>query len=189
MSDSLWPHGLQYARLSCSSPSPRACSNSCLSSWWCHPTISSYVIPFSSGFLFFPVSRSFSGIQLFPSGGQSIGASVSASVLPVNIWSWFPLGWTGLILHSPRDSQESYPAPQFKSINYLMFGLLYGPTLKAMTNLDSVLKSRDIALTTKVYNVKAIVFPVVMYIYKYIYFTHLYPFIYQWMLVSISWLL
>ena len=66
-------------------------------------------------------------------------------------------------MQSPRDSQESYPAPQFKSINYLMFGLLYGPTLKAMTNLDSVLKRRDITLLMKVHIVKVLVFPVVMY--------------------------
>ena len=98
MSHSLWPHGLQHGRLPCSWPSPRACSNSCPSGWWCHPTISSYVIPFSSSFLSFSLSMSFSVIHLFPSGGQRIGASASASVLPMNIQGWFPLGWTGLIL-------------------------------------------------------------------------------------------
>ena len=85
------PHGLQHSRLPCPSPSPRACSNSCLLSWWCHPTLSSSVIPFSSCLQSFPASM----IQFFASGGWSIGAS--ASVLPMNIQDWFPLGWTGLI--------------------------------------------------------------------------------------------
>ena len=90
----LWPHGLQHARLPCPSPSPRACSNSCPLSQWCHPTISSSVIPFS-WLWSFPVSGSFLMSRLFTSGGQSIGAL--ASVLPMNIQDWFPLGLTGLI--------------------------------------------------------------------------------------------
>ena len=93
----LRPHGLQYARLPCSSLTLRAYSNSCLLSWWCHPTISSFVIPFSSHFQSFPESRSFEMSQFFTSGGQSIGASALASVLPVNIQDWFPLGWTSWI--------------------------------------------------------------------------------------------
>ena len=97
MSDTLWPHGLQHTRLPCPTPSPRACLNSCLFSWWCHPTISSSVIPFSSCLQFCPASRSFPVSQFFISGGQSIGVSVSASVLPMNIQDWFPLGLTGLI--------------------------------------------------------------------------------------------
>ena len=95
MSDSLWPHGLQHARLPCPSPTPRACSNSRPSSWWCHPTISSSVVPFSSHLHSFPASGSFPVSQFLASGGQSIGAS--ASVLPMNIQDWCPLGWTGLI--------------------------------------------------------------------------------------------
>ena len=79
-------HALQHAWLPCPSPSPGACSNSCPLSWWCHPTISSSVIPFSSCFQSFPVSRSFPMNWLFISGGQSIGASASTSVIPVNIW-------------------------------------------------------------------------------------------------------
>ena len=90
MSDSLWPHGLQHARLPCPSPSPGVCLNS-------YPTISSSVIPFSSCPQSFPASGSFPVSQLFISGGQRIGVSVSASVLPMNIQGWFPLGWTGLI--------------------------------------------------------------------------------------------
>ena len=85
VSDSLHPHGLQHARLPCPSPTPRACSNSCPSSQWCPPTISSSVIPFSSCLHSFPASGSFPVSQFFASDGQSIGASASASVLPMNI--------------------------------------------------------------------------------------------------------
>ena len=97
VSDSLQPQGLQHARLPCPSPTPRAYSNSCPLSWWCHPTISSSVVPFSSCLQSFTASGSFQMSQFFASGGQSIGASVSASVLPMNIQDWSPLGWTGWI--------------------------------------------------------------------------------------------
>ena len=90
-------HGLQYARLPCPLLSPRACSNLCPSSRWCHPTISSFVTPFSSCPQSFPASGSFPMSQLFASGGQNIGASASAWVLPVGIQGWFSLGLTGLI--------------------------------------------------------------------------------------------
>ena len=99
VSDSLWSHGLQHTRLPCPSPSPGACSNSCPLSQWCHPTILSSVVPFSSCLKSFPASGSFLMNRLFPSGGQSIGASASASVLPMNIQDWFPLGLTGLIYY------------------------------------------------------------------------------------------
>ena len=97
MPDSLWPHGLQHARLPCSLPSPGRYSNSCPLSQLCHPTISSSVIPFSSCLQSFPASGSFLMRRLFASSGQRIGASASASVLPMNIKDWFPLGltWTG----------------------------------------------------------------------------------------------
>ena len=97
MSDSLQPHGLQHARLPCPSPSPRACSNSCPLSPWCHLTISSSVIPFSSYPQPVPASGSFLMSQFFASDGQSIGVLASVSVLPMNIQDWFPLGWTGWI--------------------------------------------------------------------------------------------
>ena len=97
MSDPSQPHGLQYTRLLCPSLSPRVCSYSCPLSWWCHPTISSSVVPFSSCLQSFPASGCFPVSQLFTSSGQSIGASASASVLPMNIEDWFPLGLTGLI--------------------------------------------------------------------------------------------
>ena len=95
---SLLPHGLQYTRLlSCPSPTPRAYSNSCPLSQWCHQTISFSVIPFSSRLQSYPASGSFQMSQFFTSGGQSIGVSASASVLPMNIQDWFPWGWTGWI--------------------------------------------------------------------------------------------
>ena len=111
---------------SLSSPSPRAYSNSCPMSQWCHPTISSSVIPFSC-LQSFPASGSFLMNQIFASGGQSIGASALASVLLIY------LVLTGLIsLQSKVDSQESSPAPQFESINSLVLSLLYGPTLASI---------------------------------------------------------
>ena len=94
---SLRPHGLQHARLPCPSPTPGACSNSCLSSRWCHPSISSSVVPFFSCPQSFPASGSFQMSQFFTSGGQSTGVSGSASILPPKIQDWFPLRLTGLL--------------------------------------------------------------------------------------------
>ena len=96
VSNSLWPHGLQHTRLPCPSPTPGAYSNSCPLHWWCHPIISSSVVPFSSCLQSFPASGSFQMSQLFTSGGPSIGVSASTSVLPMNT-DWSPLGWTGWI--------------------------------------------------------------------------------------------
>ena len=103
VSDSWWPHLLQHTNFPCPSPSPGVSSNSCPLSQWCHPTISSSVIPFSSCLQSFPASGSFLMSQLFASGGQSIGAS--ALVLPMNIQGWFPLGLVWFPC-CPRDSQE-----------------------------------------------------------------------------------
>ena len=97
ISNSLRPHGLQHIRLPCPSPSPGICPNSCPLSRWCHPTISSSVSCFSSRLQSFPASGSFPVSRLFSSGGQSIGVSAWASVLPMNIQDWSPLGWTGWI--------------------------------------------------------------------------------------------
>ena len=97
VSNSLWPHESQHARPPCPSPTPGVHSNSFPSSWWCHPAISSSVIPFSSYTQSFPVSGSIPISQLFASGGQSIGVSASASILPMNTQDWSPLGWTGWI--------------------------------------------------------------------------------------------
>ena len=95
VSNSLWPHELQHARPPCPSPTPRVYPNSCSSSQWCHPTISSSVVPFSSCPQPLPASGSFPMSQFFAWGGQSIGVSASASVLPMNTQEWSPLGWTG----------------------------------------------------------------------------------------------
>ena len=97
VSDSSWPHGLQHAKPPCPSPTPGIYSNSCPLSRWCHPTISSSVVPFSSCPQSFPASGSFPLSQLFSSGGQNIGVLASTSVFPVNTQDWSPLGWTGWI--------------------------------------------------------------------------------------------
>ena len=130
MSNSLLPHGLQYPRLLCPPLSPGVCSNSCPLSWWCHPSILSSGVPFSSSLQSFPASGSFPLSQLFASDGQSIGASASESVLPMNILGWFQLGLTGFI-SLQSDSQESSPTPQFESINSSI--LIY---ISLMTNND-----------------------------------------------------
>ena len=96
MSDSLWPHGLQHARLPCPLPTPGAYSNSCPLSWWCHLTIFPSVVPFSSYLQSFPASGSFPVSQVFVSGGQRIGVSASSSIFLMNIQDWFPLKLTSL---------------------------------------------------------------------------------------------
>ena len=108
VSDSLQPHEPQQARPHCPSPTPGVYPNSCPLSWWCHPTISYSAVHFSSCPQSSPASRSFQMSQLFSSGGQSIGASASASVLPMNIQDWFPLGWTGLILLLSKGLSEVF---------------------------------------------------------------------------------
>ena len=130
-SDSLWSHRLQHATLPCPSPSPGACSNSHLLSWWCHPTISSSIILFSPCFQAFPATGSSLMSWFFPSHGQSIRASPSA----LSLWifrTYFlqdGLFWSPC---NPRDCQESSPTPQFKSINSLVLSFLYSPTLTSI---------------------------------------------------------
>ena len=109
-----------------------AYSNSCLLSWWHHPIISSSVVPFSSCLQSLPASASFAMSQIFASGGQSIEVAASASVFPVNIQDWFPLGLMVGSPCSPRDSQESSPTPRFKSTNYSVLSFLYSPTLTSI---------------------------------------------------------
>ena len=109
MSDSLQPHGLQHARLSCPSPTPRAYSNSCPLHQWCHLTISSFVMPLSSHLQSFPESGSFPMNWFFTSGGQSIGVSTLASVLPMNTQDWFPLGLTGWISLQSKGLSRVFP--------------------------------------------------------------------------------
>ena len=129
VSNSLQPHELQDARPPCPSPTPGVHSDSRPSSQWCHPAISSSVVPFSSCPQSFPASGSFPMSQLFIWGGQSIGVSASASVLPVNTQDWSPLGWTGWI---SLQSQESSPTPQFKSVNSSALSFLHSPTLTSI---------------------------------------------------------
>ena len=132
MSDSLRPHGLPHARLPCASPAPWAYSNSCPSSWWCYPTISSSVVPFSSHLQSFPASGSFPMSQFFASGGQNIGISASASLLPMSIRDWFPLGLTGWISLQSKGLSASSPMPEFKSINSSTLSFLYSSTLTSI---------------------------------------------------------
>ena len=128
VSDSLWPHELQYARPTCPSPTPGVYPNPYPLSWWCHPTVSSSVVLYTSCPQSFPAEGSFQMSQLFASGGQNIGVSASTSVLPMNTQDWSPLGWTGWISLQSKDSQESSPTPQFKIINSSVLSFLYSPT-------------------------------------------------------------
>ena len=130
MSDYLWPHGLQHARLPCSSSTSGACSNSRPLSGWCHPTISSSVFAFFYH-QSFPPTGSFPMSQFCSSGDQSNGVSASVLILPMNIQDWFPLGLTGLISLQFMDS-ESSPTPQFKSINSLAVSFLYSLSLTSI---------------------------------------------------------
>ena len=123
MSNSLQPHGLQHARLPCPSPTLRACSNSHPSSQWCHPTISSCIVPFSSYHQSLPVSGSLPMSLFFASGGQSIEASISASVSLMNIQDWFLTGWAGLISLLCKGLSTVFSTPQFKSINFQCSGI------------------------------------------------------------------
>ena len=115
ISNSLWPLGLQHARFLCLSPSPTLCSNSCLLSQWCHPTISSSVVPFSSCLQSFPASGSFLVTQFFASSGQSVGASVSA--LPMNIQGDFRIDW---LLWSPQIHRNSQRLHSLSQVTLLL---------------------------------------------------------------------
>ena len=129
VSDSLQPNELQHTRLPCPSPNSRVYSNSCPSSRWWHPTISASVVPFSSCLRPFPVSGSFPMSHLFPSGGQSIGVPASASVLPINIQDWSPLGWTGWISLQSKGLSRVFFNTTVQSINSLVLSFLYSPAL------------------------------------------------------------
>ena len=117
MSDSLWPHRLQHGRLPCPSPTPGACSNTCPSSQWCHPTISSSFVLFSSCPQSFSASGSFLVSQFFTSDGQSIGASALASVL-MNIQGWFPLGLTGMISLLSKGLSRVSPSTTIRKLHF-----------------------------------------------------------------------
>ena len=132
MSDSLQPHGLQHARLPCPSPTPRAYSNSCSSSQWCHPTILSSVVSFSSCLQSFPASGSFPVSQFFTSGGQRIGASASASVPPMNIQDWFPLEWTGGISLQSKGLSRVFSNTTVQKHPFFGAQLFFGPALTSI---------------------------------------------------------
>ena len=139
MSDSLWPPGPQHARLSCPSLSPGVCSDSRPLNRWCHPTISSSIAPFSCPQSFPASFRVFSSSQLFASGGQSTGASASATALPLNIQDWFPLGWTGWISLQSKGlsrvfSNTTVQKHQFFGSTFFMvqLSLLYKTTAKTI---------------------------------------------------------
>ena len=134
VSDSLWPHELQHTRPPCPSTTPGVHSNSCPSSQWCHPTISSSVVPFSSCPQFHPASESLPMNQLFAWGGQSTGVSALASVPPKKSQGWSPSEWTGWISLQSKGIQEFSPTPQFKSINSSALSLLHSPTLTSIHN-------------------------------------------------------
>ena len=131
LSDSLWAHGLHHARLPCPSTAPRAYSNSCPLSQWCHPTISSSVIPFSSCLQSFPASGSFPMSQFFASDGQIIGVSTSELVLPMNVQDWFPFRWTGFIsLQSKGLARVFYNTTVLK--HQFFDAHIYSPTLTSI---------------------------------------------------------
>jgi len=125
VSDSLWPHGLQQARLPYLLLSPRVSSNACPLSQWCRPTISSSVVPFSSCLQSFPASGSFPMSRLFTSGGQSIGASASALVLSMNIQDWFPLGLTSLISLQSKGLPRVFSSTTVRKHRSSVLSLLY----------------------------------------------------------------
>ena len=147
VSDSLRPHGLQHARLPCPSPTPGACSNSCPPSRWCHPTISSSVFHFSSCLQSFSQHQGLSQRQFFTSGGQSIWVSASASVLPMNIQGWFPLGLTDLISMKSKGLSRVFPNTTVQKHQF------FGTQLSFQSNspFPAWLAGKTIALTRQTF--------------------------------------
>ena len=132
VSDSLQPHGLQHGRPPCPSPTPGVYSNLCSLSQWCHPTISSSVMPFSSRLQSVSASGSFQMSQFFTSGGQNIEVLALASVLPVNIQDWFPLGWTGWISLQSKGLSRVFSNTTVQKHQFFDAQLSYGPTLTSI---------------------------------------------------------
>ena len=130
VSNSLWPHELQQARPPCPSPTPRVHPNPCPLSQWCHPTISSSVVPSLGDVSSCPTSRSFQMSQLFASGGQTTGVSASTSVLPINTQDWSPLGWTGWISLQSKGLSRVFSKTTVQKHQF--FGFLYSPTLTSI---------------------------------------------------------
>ena len=132
VSGSLWPHESQHARPPCPSPTPGVYSNSCPSSRWCHPAVSSSVVPFSSCPQSLPASGSFPMSQHFAWGSQSIGVSFSASVLPMNTQDWSPSGWTGWISLQSKGLSRVFSNTTVQSINSSVLSFLHNPTLTSI---------------------------------------------------------
>ena len=139
VSDSLQPHELQHARPPCPSPNPRVYSNPCPLSRWCHPTVSSSVVPFSSHFQSFPALGSFQMSQFFASDGQRIAVSASASVLPMNIQDWFPLGWTGWISLQSKGLSRVFSNTTFQKHQFFSTQLLYSLTLTSILTTGKII--------------------------------------------------
>ena len=144
MSDSLRPHESQHARPPCPVTTAGIYPYPCPLSQWCHPTISSSVVPFSSCPQSFPASGSFEMNQLFTSGGQSIGVSASTAVLPMNTQDWSSLGWTGWISLQSKGLSRVFSNTQLKSINSSALSFLYSPTLTSISG-------KTIALTRQTF--------------------------------------
>ena len=134
VSDSLQPYEPEHARLQCPSPTPGVYSNSCPSSRWCYPFISSSAIPFSPHLQSFPASGSFPISQFFASGGQNIGVSASASLLPVNIQDWFPLGWTPWTSFQSKRLSRVFSNTTVQKHQSLVLSFLYSPNLTSIHN-------------------------------------------------------
>ena len=132
MSDSLQQHGWQHTRPPCSSPTPRVHPNPCPLSWWCHPAISSSVVPFSTCPQSFPASGSFPMSQLFAWDGQSIGVSASTSGLPMNSQDWLPLGWTGWISLQSKGLRRVFSNTTVQKHQFLVLRVLHSPTLTSI---------------------------------------------------------
>ena len=130
--DSLWPHGLQHTRISCPSPTPRSCSNSCPLSSWCHPNISSSVVSFSSCPQSFSGSGAFPMSWFFTSVSQSIGVTVSGLVLPMNILGWFSLELPGLVSLLSMGLSIIFSSTTVQKHQFFGLSLLYGPTFKSI---------------------------------------------------------
>ena len=147
MSNSLWPDGLQHARLPCPSPTPRCYSNSCPLSWWCHPTISSSVVPFSSHLSSCPASGSSQASQFFTSGGQSIGVSASALVLPMKIQDWFSWGLTGWICLLSKRLSRVFSNTTVQKHKFFSAKL----SLQSNSHIHTWLLEKTIALTRQTF--------------------------------------
>ena len=132
VSDSLGPHELQHSRPPCPSPTPGVYANSCPSRWWCHPTVSSSVVPFSACPQSLPASGSFPMSQVFAWGGQSTGVSASTSVLPMNTQEWSPLGWTGWNSLQSKGLSRVFSNTTVEKHQFFWLSFLYSPTLTSI---------------------------------------------------------